>query len=97
MDRRVIDRNRGSGSGFNNRLASKEARKMAGAQDQERTLPSGLVLARHEGEGVTLDIPPDFVGTVQVFVGTIKGTTARLLFSAPKEVGIRRNELLPTG
>lgn len=95
MDRRVIDRgvNRQGLASGSNRLASKEARKMSG----ERTLPSGLVLARHEGEGVTLDIPPGFVGKVLVFVGTIKGGTARLLFSAPKEVDIRRNELLPTG
>ena len=70
---------------------------MTAIQGNERTLPSGLVLARHEGEGVTLDIPPGFVGTVRVFVGTIKGTTARLLFNAPSEVLIRRNELLPTG
>jgi len=89
MDRRVIDR----GVNRQGLATGREARKMNG----ERTLPSGLVLARKPTESVDITVPPGFSGVIRVFVTEVRGTTARLLFNADDQVKFLRGELAPTG
>lgn len=73
----------------------KDARGGMAARGTEdgRRMPSGLVLARDPQEGVEIDIPPGFTGRIRVFVSSIKGHTARLLFDVPRTVPILRCEL----
>lgn len=52
-----------------------------------------LVLSRKKEEGIEIEVPPGFTGTVRMKVVEIRGDKVRLGIQAPPEVRIDRDEV----